>query len=181
LADERGDDLAVGPARHLVEEERLLADQPSLADEEQLDARVVALTHDADHVLIDLLGRDDLLALEDLVERLHLVAQDGGPLELLLGGGGLHLLGQPPQQVLVLALQEALDVAHRAGVALARLPARAGRVAAMDRVLDAGPLEPAVDGDRARPQGKELAGEPERLPRSEERRVGEEWRDGGSW
>src|SRR5205807_6460181 len=140
-ADGGGNGIASRPGRGLDEEGRLLAGPPALADEAQRDARVVALAHDADDVLIDLFGRDDLLPLEDLVERLDLVAQDGGPLELLLDGGGLHLLGQPPQQVLVLALQEALDVAHGAGVALARLPARAGRVAAMDRVLDAGPLQ----------------------------------------
>src|SRR4029453_681214 len=68
LAHEGREDLAVAPSRHLVEEERLLADQPPLAYEEKLDAGVRSLAHHADHVLVDLLGGDDLLAFPDLVE-----------------------------------------------------------------------------------------------------------------
>src|SRR3989454_8620509 len=139
------------------------SDQPALAHEEQLDARVVTLADDAEDVLVDLLGRDDLLALAHLVERLDLVAQHGGALELLLGGRLLHLPREGERQVVVLALEEALDVAGRLRVALARLPARARRVAAMDRVLDARPRQRPVDLDRARAQRKELAREPQRL------------------
>src|SRR5262249_17374261 len=145
------------------EEERLLPDEPALAHEEELDARVVSLAHDADDVLVDVVRRDDLLALADLVERLDLVTQHGGALELQLGGRFLHLLGQSPGQLLVAPLQEVRDVLYRPRVALAGLPAGARRVAAVDRVLDAGPLELTVDRDRARAQREELAREPERL------------------
>ena len=100
-----------------------------------------ALADHADHVLIDLFGGDDLLALAHLVQRLDLVAQHGRPLELLLGGRRLHLVGEPPGQVVVLALQEALHVPDGLPVALLRLPAGARRVAAVDRVLDARALQ----------------------------------------
>jgi len=163
LADERGEDLAVAPPGDPIEEERLLPDEPALAYEEQLDAGVTALPDDADHVLVHVVGRDDLLTLPDLVEGLDLIAQHRGALELELGGGLLHLLGEPARQLLVPALEEVHDVLHRLRVALPGFPARAGRVAAMDRVLDAGPLERAVDRDRARPEGEELAREPERF------------------
>src|SRR5262249_53576444 len=68
LAKERGQDLPGAAAGRAIEEERLLADQSTLADEEELHARVGALAHDAYHVLIDLIGRDDLLAFAYLVE-----------------------------------------------------------------------------------------------------------------
>ena len=55
------------------------------------------------------------------------------------------------------------DVPHGLRVALAGFPARARRVAAVDRVLDAGPFQRPVDGDRAGAQRKELAREPQRL------------------
>src|SRR5262249_43321402 len=163
LADERGEDLAVAPPGDTVEEERLLPDQPALSHEEQLDAGVAALADDADHVLVHVVRRDDLLALPDLVEGLDLIAQHRGALELELGGGLFHLLREAERQLLVAALEEVHDVLHRLGVALTGLPARARRVAAVNRVLDAGPFERAVDRDRARPQGEELAREPERL------------------
>jgi hypothetical protein len=67
LADERGEDLAVAPPGDPVEEERLLPDQPALAHEEQLDAGVAALADDADHVLVHVVRRDDLLALRTLL------------------------------------------------------------------------------------------------------------------
>src|SRR5262249_22547147 len=154
---------AVGPARDFVEEERLLAHEPALAHEEQLDARVVALADDAEDVLIDLVGRDDLLTFAHLVQRLDLIAQYRGALELLLGGGLFHLTGQREREIVVLALQKALDVAHGPRVALMRLPPRARRVASVDRVLNARPGQRAVDLDRARAQREELSGEPQRL------------------
>src|SRR5262249_39780514 len=73
LADERGQDLAVAPPGHPVEEKSLLPDQPALAHEEQLDAGVAALADDADHVLVHVVRRDDLLALPHLVEGLDLI------------------------------------------------------------------------------------------------------------
>ena len=164
LANERRQDLAVVGARGPIEEERLLSDQAALAHEEELHAGVGTLTHDADHVLVDLVGRDDLLALADLVERLDLVPQHGRPLELLLAGRLLHLSRQASGQRVVLALEELLHVAHRRRVALASLPSGAGCIAPVDEVLDAGTLELPVDPDRARPQWKELARQPERLP-----------------
>src|SRR5947208_9586613 len=163
LTDEGREDLAGPPARDLVEEERLLADEPSLADEEELDAGVAPLPHDADHVLIHLVRRDDLLALAALVERLDLVAEHGRTLELRLGRRLLHLAREPERQGLVPALQELRHVPHRLRVALAGLPARAPRVAPVNRVLDARALEGAVDRDRAGPQREQLTRELERL------------------
>src|SRR5437016_12515448 len=84
LADEGREDLAGPPARDLVEEERLLAEEPSLSDEEELDAGVAPLPHDADHVLVHFVRRDDLLALPDLVEGLDLIAEHGCAPELHL-------------------------------------------------------------------------------------------------
>ena len=92
----------------LVQEERLAAEQAPAAHEEDLDARLGALARQPQDVLVLRLDRDDLLALADRVQRLDLVAEDARPLELLLGGGLLHLGGQPPGQVLVPALEEGL-------------------------------------------------------------------------
>src|SRR5262245_21823458 len=55
------------------------------------------------------------------------------------------------------------DVLDGSRVALARLPTRARRVAAMAGVLDARPRELAVDRDRAGAQREELPRQPERL------------------
>src|SRR4029453_18237795 len=96
-------------------------------------------------------------------ERLDLIPQPPRPLELLLGGGPLHLFRQLLGQVVVLALQEAFDVPPGLRGPLLGLPARARRVAPVDRVLDAWPLQPTIDGDRARAQREELPCEAQRL------------------
>ena len=163
LADEGREDLAGPPARDLVEEERLLAEEPSLSDEEELDAGVAPLPHDADHVLVHFVRRDDLLALPDFVQGLDLIAEHGCALELHLRRRGLHRVREPERQGLVAALEELHHVPHRLGVALTGLPARARRVAPVDRVLDARALEGAVDRDRAGPKREQLARELERL------------------
>src|SRR2546422_11316671 len=73
------------------------------------------------------------------------------------------LFRSAPRQLFVPPFQEMDDIPHGLRVSLAGLPTRAGRVAAVDRVLDAGSLERAVDRDRAGAQGEELPREPEGL------------------
>ncbi len=163
LAHERGEHLPVAGARDAVEEEGLPPEQPALAHEEELHARLRALAHDAHHVLVLLLGGDHLLPLAHGVERLHPVAQHRGALELHLLRGGLHLPGEASREVVALALQEALHVLHGGRVALAGLPAGAGRVAAVDVVLQARPRQGAVDLDAARAEREQLPHQPERL------------------
>src|SRR3990172_1742520 len=126
----------------------------------------------ADQVLVLEVGRDDLLRLPHRVQRLDLVAQDSRPLVLLLRGGGLHLPGEPPGQVILPALEEGLDVLDRPAVALARLPAGARGLAAVDVVLEARPLGPAVDLDGAGPQREELADQAEGLAKGRRREEG---------
>ena len=152
LPQQRREELAVGGAAELVQEERLAAEQAAAAHEEDLDARLGPLARQAQDVLVLRLDRDDLLALADRVQRLDLVAEDAGPLELLLRGGLLHLGGQASGQVLVPALEEGLDVLHRPGVPLARLPPRARGVAPVDVVLEARALGLPVDLDAAGPE-----------------------------
>src|SRR5207245_9889342 len=108
-------------------------------------------------------GREDLRALAALVDGRDLLAQRRRALELRLDRGLLHHPREAERQVLVPALQELRHLPDRLGVALASLPPRARRVAPVDRVLDAGALERAIDRDRAGPQREELAGELERL------------------
>ena len=163
LADERGEDLAVAPAGDPLEEERLAPEEPALAHEEELHARLRPLPHHPHHVLVLLLGGDHLLPLPHRVERLHPVAQGRRPLELHLLRRGLHLAGELGREVVALALEEALHVLDRLGVALRGLPSRAGRVAAMDEVLQARPRQGAVDLDPAGAEGEELAHEAQGL------------------
>src|SRR5262249_51253069 len=152
LAQERREDLAGARARDAIEEEGLASHQPALADEEELDAGVCALPDDAYDVLVRLLGGDDLLPLAHRVERLDLVPQAGGPLELHLAGCRLHLTGQIHGEIIVLAVQEALHLVDCPGVSLARLPARAGGMAAVNVVLQAWARQRAVDLDPAGPE-----------------------------
>jgi len=93
----------------------------------------------AEHVLVD-------LSVEMIFWRSRTLLSDwiwsrstAARSNFLLGGRLLHLPRERQGEVVVLALEEALDVARRLRVALAGLPARARRVAAVDRVLDAGP------------------------------------------
>src|SRR5262249_28551554 len=149
--------LAVGRAPQAVEEERLAPEEAAAPHEEELQARLAPLAREPRDVLVHGLGRDDLLSLAHRVQRLHAVAEDRGLLDPLLRGRGLHRLRQVARDVVVLALEEALDRLDGALVPLARLPARARRVAAVDEVLDARPLELAVDRDPARAEREELA------------------------
>src|SRR5260370_1237899 len=89
--------------------------------------------------------------------RLHPVAQGRGPLELHLLRRGLHLAGELGREVVALAFEEALHVLDRLGVAFRGLPSRAGRVAAVDEVLQARPREGAVDLDPAGAEREERA------------------------
>src|SRR5207253_2021940 len=104
----------------------------------------------------ELRRRRDVLAVELANERRQDLAVVGarGPIE------EERLLSDQA----ALAHEEELHVAHRRRVALASLPSGAGCIAPVDEVLDAGTLELPVDPDRARPQWKELARQPERLP-----------------
>src|SRR5207249_7313893 len=93
LAEESREDLPFARAPQAVEEERLPPEEPPPPHEEDLDAGLRPLARQAEDVQVLRLGRDDLLALADRVERLDPVAQHRGPLVLLLGRRLLHLVG----------------------------------------------------------------------------------------
>ncbi|GAB4002408.1 hypothetical protein GCM10029992_40550 [Glycomyces albus] len=63
---------------------------------EDLHGRLEFVVGDGHDVAVDVVGEDDDLLLDDLVEGRDVVAQSGGLLEVEVLGGGLHLGEQPP-------------------------------------------------------------------------------------
>src|SRR4029434_2930795 len=61
LPHESGEHLPVTLAGEAIEEEGFASEQPALANEEELHTGVGPLPHEADDVLVGLLGGDDLL------------------------------------------------------------------------------------------------------------------------
>ena len=94
----------------------LLADEPSIAHEEELGARLAIIAHQGDHVLIDEGGRENLLSLPNRLQRLDLIAQAGGPLEVEAFRGALHLLAQLLQQGVLPTFQEEARLFHRLAI-----------------------------------------------------------------
>ena len=69
-------------------------------------------------------GQHDGRLLEHPLERPDVVAQPGGPLEVELGRGGLHLAGEPGQEPAGLAGHEVAEVLGDLAVPLRRRPGR---------------------------------------------------------
>ncbi len=86
------------------------------------------------------LGGGDLLRRLQPLQGAHLVAQAAGLLEAILGRRLLHLAAQPPHHLVGAALEEEPRVLAGLPIALERADlGHAGRDAALDLVLQAGP------------------------------------------
>ena len=122
----------------VLEVEALAVGQHAVADLEDLRVRVRALGRHGDRVE----GPDrrvrDALALEQRAHRLQLVAVLRGLLELLLLGGLAHPLVERLLDVAVAAREEVDDRLDVLAVLLLRDVAHAGRLAALDVVVETG-------------------------------------------
>ncbi len=96
LLEEAGQDLVVGRLAGGIEQEDVAPDHLAVADDEQLDGRLVVLAGQAEHVELGLGEGRHLLALHRPLDRPDLVAQDGRPLVVGPLGGARHLGPRAP-------------------------------------------------------------------------------------
>ena len=174
LLEEAAQDFVVRRVRRRVEQEHVAPDELAVADREELHARLVVLAGEPDEVELGPGERGHLLRLHRPLDRPDLVAQDDSPLELHLLGRGLHLLLQGPDHDLLAAFEERLDLGDVGPIRglVDRLDAR--RLAALDVVQQARPLEGPLavpDVDRAGPEREEAPDEVHRLVDAAGRRV----------
>ena len=109
------------------------------AQEEHLDADLPAVGMGGEDVgLVDRRQADRLVRL-DVGQRADAVAQHGGLLEIELGRGRFHALRQRLLDLAVAAAEEAAHLVHDGAVFRLVDAADAGRRAALDLVLQAGP------------------------------------------
>jgi hypothetical protein len=129
-------------AGHVLEVEAVAVDELAAPQREDLDGRVVALRADADHVD----GADGAtvggLPLGEVLHRLQPVAVARRLLEALLAGGVTHPLLQLAQDRPRVAGEELDHAVDDRAVLLPRDVADAGRLAALDVVVEA--RDPAV-------------------------------------
>ena len=98
LLEEPPDELGPPDVFHLVDDEALAPDDPSLAHQEHLDRRLERVVDDADGVVVLFLGVDHLLAFDRLAHGHDLVAQAGRSFELERVAGFVHVLVEPIQR-----------------------------------------------------------------------------------
>src|SRR3990172_9472882 len=162
LLDGRGEDGL--RLREAVEEEALACHDLAIAHGEDLDRRPSALDLGREEVaLLEVRGRDLLRHLQAL-EGADLVAQARRLLEALAGRRSLHRRPQAVYHFLRASLEEEPRVFAGATVPIERADlGHAGREAALDLVLQAGPRPPAVQGLLAGTDSEEIADEAGRL------------------
>ncbi len=136
---EAGQYLSVGEL-HALLREPLVGDQLAAAHVQDHELDVAALPVHADHVLVELVGADDLLALEADLDRPKLVADPGRGLEFEGLGRALHAGLESLDELAVAAAQEQADVPDLLGVDRRVDLVDAGGRAALDLILEAGPL-----------------------------------------
>jgi hypothetical protein len=165
LAEELLGDLRQLALALVLEVEALPLGEDAVADLEHLGVGVGPLDRDPDQVG----GADrparDLLALEERADRLQPVAVDRRPLEILGGGGLLHLLLLVTLDLAVATGEEVDDRVDVAPVLVSVHVADTGRPAALDEVVEAGVAGvPARLRPLAGPVLEELAEQVERRP-----------------
>ena len=159
-----------GRARQLlrvraIQKPLFLTHQPPAADEEELHASLHVIRHQRDDILLGQLGRDDLLSLDHVLDRLHLIAQAGGLLEVQRLGRLLHLPLELLEDGVALPLQELRHVVHRAPVGGAGDERGARSAAQPDVIIQADLLlVPLLYLSAAGAQLEHLLDDPQRLP-----------------
>ena len=151
-------------------------DEVPVAEEVDRDDRDAVPARDADDVAVGEVGGDGVLAGDRRLEGLEPVALESRALVLERLGGRLHPRVQARGEAVVAAAQDrerALDVL---GVGLGRDLADAGRAAAADLVVEAGPLALQELAVAARAQRVERAEEGEGAPHRLRGREGPEVR-----
>ena len=115
-----------------------LSADATAADVEELHRDLELVLGEGEHVGVGGVGQHDRRLLEDPLERADVVAQAGGALEVELGGGRLHLSGQPAEEATGLTRHEVAEVLGDLAVPLRVDPADAGRAALVDVAEQAG-------------------------------------------
>ena len=114
--DEAGLELVLAHVGALVQDELDRADRAALAHHEDAGAADGLLAVEADEVHVHVGGEHDLLLDVERGEALKAFLEAGGALEVEVGRGLAHLVGELAHDGAPLALQEVLDLADVAGV-----------------------------------------------------------------
>ncbi len=145
LLEDVGDQLGPGEVLDLVDDEPLAPHHPPPADVEHLDSGFQLVLGDAEAVQVLGPFGDHLLLLDGLAHRAEAVAEAGGALELQMVRGLLHLVLQPAQHGLAVAVEELEQLLHQGGV-VGRVDGLDARSRALlDVVQQAGPALLLVD------------------------------------
>ena len=160
LLEEAAQDLVIGRLARRVEQEHVAPDHLAVADDEQLDGRLVVLARQPEQVELGPREGRHLLALHRPLDGPDLVAQRGRPFVLGPLGRGGHLAVERLDEGLLATLEEQLDLGDVGPVGVRPDGRDARALAALDVVQQARPLERAdavLDVDRARPEREEPA------------------------
>ena len=142
LLQERGQGFLWRRIARTLHDEELAPDEFAATEEEDLRAGLVVLARQRDHVLVFWPGGvDDLLFGQHLLDGAYAITKRRRPLELQVLRRLLHLAPEVIQRLVVLALEEENDLADHRIVLLAAGAPDARRVAAMNVVLRAWPIQ----------------------------------------
>ena len=155
LREEGSEDVGVALLLAALQEEVLAPDHLARADEEYLDTNADLRARDADCVLIAC-ARDDILFLGDLLHRPKLIPEARRRLKVEGRGRLLHAELQFALHILRAPFEEEQDRADHRRVVLLRDLADARREAALDVVLQAGPVLQVAAGAQREEAAQEL-------------------------
>ena len=134
----------------------MAADESSAANEEQVDDEPAGLARQADHVAIDRIFGDDLLAFEAARNGPHAIAKRRRPLKFEGFGRRLHLISQAFDDLALFAVEKLDHFAHALGVVALAHGADAGAEAAAQLILEAGAAFVVMRGELAVSAGAQL-------------------------
>ena len=141
LGDELLDELAVGRPVEPVDDPAALAAHPSAADVEHLDGRLELVLGERDDVGVGAVAEHDGLLLQGAAQRLEVVAQPGGELELEVVARLVHPPLEPLDHHVGLAGHEVAEVVDDLAVLVRGDPADARRAALADVAEQARPAD----------------------------------------
>ena len=94
LADELFEDGFIRFAFGIIHGASIAADEFAVADEHDLNGGVTIFAGEGDHVVVGHIFADGFVLVGDVVNRLELIAQGRGFLEIEIFSGGIHLVDQ---------------------------------------------------------------------------------------